>query len=236
MKNKISLIIMLILVLFGICGCEWNKKKVKTDAILFKEEYESFNNKSNEYFDYRNISIDKNNPIVYTTDSEIVKKIENGETFIVYFGDPECPWCRSVIETAIDIANDNNIKKIYYVRIWDGFHNEKVRDTYKLDDNNKPYLESAGSAAYSKLIDYLAPVLSDYTLTTSNGKKVKVNEKRIMAPNFIFVKEGKAISMVDGISKFQKNYNDELTKEIIDDEIEILDKFFSDINICDSSC
>ena len=109
------------------------KEKNVSDSLKFKEEYEGFNGEKNDYFEYRNLSITEKNPIIYSSAEEIVQKIENKETFIVYFGDPECPWCRSVIEQAINSANENGISKIYYVRIWNGFHNEILRDVYELD-------------------------------------------------------------------------------------------------------
>ena len=48
----------------------------------------------------------------------MLEKIENEDSFYVYFGSKLCPWCRSVIEKAVDIANLNNVSKIYYIDIW----------------------------------------------------------------------------------------------------------------------
>ena len=55
-------------------------EKKNEDAIKFKEEYESFNGKKNDYFAYRELNIDEENPFVFSTDSEIVEKIENKES------------------------------------------------------------------------------------------------------------------------------------------------------------
>ncbi len=221
MKTKIFLLLLIITVL-GVTGCNKNE-----DAIKFKEEYESFNNKSNNYFKYRNINIDEDNPFVFATDAEIVKKIENKETFIVYLGDPQCPWCRSIIEQAIKSAKDNKIDKIYYVRFWKDFHEELIRDVYELDENNKPVLKQAGSESYPKLLEYFNDVLSDYTLKDNEGNTINVNEKRIFLPNFIAVNKGEAKELIEGISELQKNYNDELTEEIIKDEQKIFNNFFN---------
>ena len=156
MKKKILLSLFAVVLLLGATtGCGKKEEKKNEDAIKFKEEYESFNDKSNDYFDYRALSIDEDNPFIFATDEEIVKMIENKETFIVYFGDPQCPWCRSIIEQAIKSAKKNGIDKIYYVRFWDGFHEEKIRDVYELDENNKPKLKQEGSKAYPKLLEYL---------------------------------------------------------------------------------
>ncbi len=235
MKKIITISIFAALLLIGVLtGCKKEEKKENKEAIKFKEEYESFNDKSNDYFSYRNLTIDKDNPFVFSTDEEIVKMIENKESFIVYFGDPQCPWCRSVIGQAIKSAKEYKVDKIYYVRFWDGFHEEKIRDVYELDKKNKPVLKQEGSEAYSKLLKYLDNVLSDYTLKTKDGKTVKVGEKRIFLPNFIKIVGGKAEILVEGISESQKEFNGELTEDILKEEKELFDKIFS--NVCTTNC
>lgn len=207
-------------------GCSNNSE----DALNFKEEYESFNNKSNDYFAYRNLNVEKDNPIVYSTDEEIVKRIENKESFIVYFGDPECPWCRSVIEQAIKSAKENKIDKIYYVRFWNGFHTEKIRDVYELNDKNEPVEKTKGTDAYYKLLEYLDDVLKEYTLKDKEGNVINVNEKRIFLPNFVAIEKGKAKDLIGGISDKQESYNSELTEEVLKDEAKTFNIFFSKYN------
>ena len=225
MKKKLLIFLLLTLTFVGVTGCGKAEKK-NEDALKFKEEYESFNGKKNDYFEYRNLFIDEENPFVFSTDSEIVKKIENKESFIIYFGDPQCPWCRSIVEQAIKSAKTNGIEKIYYVRFWDGFHEEKIRDVYELDENNKPVLKQKGSKAYSKLLEYLDGVLSDYTLKDKDGNVVDVNEKRIFLPNFVAIVNGEAKELIDGVSEKQTEFNGELTEKILDDEKEEFDTFF----------
>ena len=221
--KKVLLFMILTVIVTATTGCFKNRE----DALKFKKEYESFNNKSNDYFSYRNLSIEEDNPIVYSTDEEIVKKIENKESFIVYFGDPECPWCRSVIEQAMKSAKENKINKIYYVRFWNGFHTEKIRDVYELNDKNEPVLKTKGTDAYYKLLEYLDNVLSEYTLKDKEGNVINVNEKRIFLPNFVAIEKGVAKELMQGISDIQESYNSELTEEIIKDEIKMFNDFFS---------
>lgn len=234
MKNKILLILLLIVGMMSLTACG-NKKEKMSDALKFKEEYESFNGEKNDYFKYRNLSIKEDNPFVYTTAEDVVKKIENEETFIVYFGDPECPWCRSVIEQAIESANENSIEKIYYVRIWNGFHNEILRDEYELKDG-KPIIKSKGTDAYYKLLEYFDKLLEDYTLTDENDNTVSVGEKRLFAPNFISIKNGKAEELIDGISEKQESFDSELSEEILKEENEIFDKFYLTTKLCTDKC
>ena len=226
MKRKIFLSLLVVVTLFTVTACGKKEAKKNEDAIKFKEEYESFNGKKNDYFDYRELSISEDNPFIISTDEEIVKMIENKETFIVYFGDPQCPWCRSVVEQAIKSAKENGIDKIYYVRFWDGFHEEKIRDVYELDANNKPVLKQEGSKAYPKLLEYLDSVLSDYTLTDKEGNKISTGEKRIFLPNFVAVVKGEAKELIEGISEKQTQFNGELTEEILADEEKAFNDFF----------
>ena len=223
MKKKVFLILILFIGLF-VTGCSANNK----DALKFKEEYEKINGDKTSYSDnkYRTLKIDKNNPYVYSSAKEILEKINNKETFYVYFGSSYCPWCRSVIEKSIDSAQKNNIKKIYYVDIWNGFHNEILRDTYKLNDKNEAEKEKDGTKEYYKLLEKFDNLLEDYTLTTDDGEEVKVGEKRIFAPDFIYVENGVAKSITSATSENQKDADAKLTKEILKDEEKSFDNFF----------
>ena len=213
--------IVILLFLFGTCGCE------KSDAEKFKEEYEALNSEVNSSGkSYRKLEINKKNPVVYSSAEEIVKKIENNETFYVYFGSSYCPWCRSVMEKMIEVANEKNVSTIYYVDIWEGDHKEILRDTYKLVDG-KPEKTQEGGPFYDKILTYFDSVLADYTLTDEDGNVISVGEKRIFAPNFISVVDGKPTRLVEGVSSKQKGSMDELTDEILEEEKQIFEDFFS---------
>lgn len=222
------------MIIIGLTACNSSKEE-SNDAERFKKEYESFNGNKKDYFEYRNLSINEKNPFIYSTAEDIVKMIENKETFIVYFDDSECPWCPSVIEQATESAIENNIEKIYYVRIWNWFHNEILRDVYELKDG-KTTIKSKGTEAYYKLLEYFDKILEDYTLTDENKNTIKVNEKRIFAPNFIFAKNGQATELVQEISKKQESYNSYLSEEIKNEEKEIFSNFYSKTNSCTDKC
>ena len=207
--------------MFFMTGCG-NK-----DAQKFKNDYESINGKENASGKvHRSITIDENNPFAYATAEEIVKKIESKETFYVYFGDKLCPWCRSVIEKSIEVAKEKNIKTIYYVPIWDEDGNEILRDRLKVNDEGKLETVKEGTEAYKKLLELLDNVLSDYSLTDKDNKKVDTKEKRIYAPNFIYIENGEAKKLTEGISEKQSDSREELTEEILKDEQEQFESFF----------
>lgn len=219
MKKNLLLIICLTLLVF-ITGCE-NKK-----ALEFKKEYESMNgveSKSGKV--HRTVSINKNNPYEKVTAKDIVEKINNKETFYVYFGDKLCPWCRSVIEKSIEVAKNKKINKIYYVAIWNDEGEEILRDKYILENNELKKIVD-GTEEYYKLLDKFKDLLSDYTLTNENGEKIETGEKRIFAPNYIYVEKGVPKTLVSGISEKQTDSREELTTEILEDEEKIFNDFF----------
>lgn len=232
MKKKFLIVASILLVAILFTGCE--KKKVTEDGKKFKEEYESLNGKENaKGAKHRIVNIDEDNPFVYTTAEEVVKMYENQESFIVYFGDAQCPWCRSVIEKAIKVAKEYKVEKIYYVKIWDDDHNEILRDVYTVNEDGTVEKTKDGTEAYYKLLEYFDTLLDDYSLKDADGNEVESPERRIYAPNFILVRDGDASIKIEGISELQKDAREELTNEILADEELIFDAFFSNVATCD---
>ena len=229
MKKIISLTLILFVALI-LTAC--NKAKTNEDALKFKEEYESLNGEKNKRGkEYRTLDIDDENPYVKVTAEEIVKMIENKETFYLYVGDSMCPWCRSVLEKSIEVARDNDIEKIYYVEIWDDEGNEILRDKYELVDGEINKV-SNGTKAYKTLLSKFDKVLSNYTLKDDDDNEIEVGEKRIYAPNYFYIENGKVKKMIEGISDSQTDPYEELTDEIIEDEEELFQDFFKSNSTC----
>ena len=221
MRKKIVFIFALAIMLV-LTGCTPTNKS----ALKFKEDYESLNGTTSKSGkEHRLLTINEDNPFEKITTKELLEKIENDETFYVYFGDKLCPWCRSVIEKAIEVANKKNIDKIYYVAIWDDEGTEIVRDKYELKDGEL-VKTIEGCSEYPKFLEYFDALLSDYNLTDSEGNKISTGEKRIYAPNFIYVENGESVRLTEGISEKQKDSREELTKEILEDEEELFEEFF----------
>lgn len=221
MKKKIFTCVLLIIFLFSLTACGKNKA-----AIAFKKEYESLNGKTNASGQiHRTLNISEDNPYEKVTPKEIVNKIENNDTFYLYIGDSLCPWCRSVLEKSIEVAKEKNVDKIYYIDIWDDEGNEILRDKYEIKDG-KAVKVSDGTPEYKKLLKVFDSVLSDYTLTDEEENKIEVGEKRIYAPNFFYIKKGKVIKKVEGISDKQEDSRQKLTKSILKDEEDIFNNFF----------
>lgn len=190
-----------------------------TDAKKFKSEYEDLNDKdASEGKKYRVLSISDTNPIKYSTASDIVNKINNNESFVVYFGFSECPWCRSILEALLESANEYEVDTIYYVDV------KNIRDKYELDtETNTAVRTVEGTDGYYQLINKLSNVLDDYEplkyeVKQKNRKKkvvtVDIDEKRIYAPNVVLVKNGVGVLMTTGISDKLDDPYMELTDEI----------------------
>ena len=207
--KKIMSILLVITILISLTGCVLSSD-VK-DGERFKEEYEKENGKkSKSGKENRTVLIDEDNPFVYTTAEEISKKMDNNETFIVYFGFSTCPWCRSVIEELIKCANDSDVDKIYYVDIKD------IRDTREINKDSEIETTKEGTKGYMELLDKLDEVLDEYTVTVTDSEEdeISLEEKRIYAPNLVAVVNGKATKLEDGISNKLTDPYMELTDEI----------------------
>jgi len=221
--KKYYLFLILVLAIFFLAACQ----QKLTDSENFKVEYENLNgtvNESNGKY-YRSIDINIDNPFVYSTAEKIATKIENKETFIVYFGFAKCPWCRSVLPTLLEVFKSNDIKIAYYVDVLN------IRDTKQLDDNGKVETITEGTLGYYKLLNLLDDVLKDYTVDGNS-----MQEKRIYAPNIVVVKEGKPLAIETGISDLQKDAYMNLTKQMKDETYNKFDKIIKLITENDKIC
>lgn len=209
MKKKLIIIITSVIVLLAVICSSFVFFKT-TDAKKFKKEYESLNDVKREKDSkkIRSISIDKDNPIVYSNAKEVVEKMNNGDTFAVYFGFSDCPWCRSVLPTLLEVSKDLGIEKLYYVDVKD------IRDTLVLNKYGDVVVEKKGSSDYYSLINKLDNVLEKYILTTEDGEEKDTLEKRIFAPNIVAIVEGVAQELTTGISEAQDDPYMEITKEM----------------------
>lgn len=217
MKKNILIIILIVIVLGCGVGVYYYLNKGNEDSLKFKEEYESLNGEVNDSNKkYREINIPKNNPFIYATEEEIVEKIDNKETFAVYFGFKSCPWCRSILPTLIDVAKDMKIDKIYYVDVLD------IRDTLTVNEKGKVETSKEGSEGYYKILEKLDNVLADYTLKDEKGKEVETKEKRIYAPNVVSIVNGSPKKLTTAISSKQTDGYMELTEEMKEDTYQAL--------------
>ena len=215
-KKKFLLlsIILIVIIIFVIFLFGYLKKDVilfvrNEDGIKFANEYEKLNNQEHESGKlYPKVELPNDNIIKYSSVSEVIDLFENNKDGVVYFGYSTCLYCRSAIQVLVDIAYDSELDVIHYIDM------EKVWDNYKLDKNNKVVKTNEADEKYYQLLDLLGNELTyDYSLETSDEKKINTGVKRIEVPLVIFMTDGKVISYNKGTLFSQISPFDELDED-----------------------
>lgn len=229
----LKICVVVLIALFCIaCG---NKK---SDAVRFKNEYESLNNKTSiSEKKIKSLKISSKNPIKYSDYDEIIDVIKN-KSGVIYLGYPDCPWCRTAVPVLLEAAKDYNIDTIYYLNIKDDRDYYEVKDgkvVYQKDENGK---EKKGVKGYFKLLKLLDKELDEYTIKDEDGKEYNVGEKRIYVPLIIFVNEGKIVGTHTSTVDTQESGYDDLTDEEYDELNGIYAEYIKQLvnNYCDEAC
>lgn len=181
MKNKkLKLIIGLIvlILLIGIISTLYiNKDNSTKDEKKFKEEYESINEKSKI-----SLTIPEDNKMKYVTSKEVIDILKN-KTGVIYFGFPDCPWCRNIVPILINTAKCECLDKIYY------FNALSIRDTKHLDESGNIVIDKEGSKEYYEIVELLSDYLGPYEGLNDDSIK------RLYFPTVVFVKDGKIVDV-----------------------------------------
>ncbi|MDD5888866.1 MAG: thioredoxin family protein [bacterium] len=233
---KISVLIILILCILGIILIikkpSTTNVSVKTDALKFKEEYESLNNTTRESdgAKYNNVTIPKDNPITYIDSAKAVDIIKNKKA-IIYIGAAWCPWCRNAVPVMLDAAKDLQIDTIYYLNLDDEKSNYKIEDGTLVETNH-------GTKSYYDLLDILKEHLRDYILTDDDGNEYDTQEKRIYMPYVITVKNGKVQNEQLSTVKLNENQTkyDSLTDDQYQELYDIYYKMFDELYNSNRTC
>lgn len=206
-KTLIFLILTIFIITIGICVfLIYSSKTNKTlDSEKFKNEYESLNgkqylNSNNEYIDYLNVSLPKDNLYVYKNTNEIINIIKN-KTGLIYVGNAENPSCRNIVSVLNDAATETKLENIYYLNI------ENIRSSYEVV-NGETQLLIRGSKEYYELIELLDDYLQYYTIIDDDNKSYNIGEKIINSSTVLVVKEGKILAFhentIEGLAKNEK--------------------------------
>lgn len=229
-KNILIIVISLIVVialglLIYFMFFKEDKKVIETDAIKFKEEYEKLNGKTNSEYNYKymEVKIDEKNPIKYSNYDEIFDILDNG-TGIIYFGFPECPWCRNFISVLLDAAKEVGIETIFYL------DNSDDRDIKSLNEDGTIKLEKKGTDNYNKLVEKLGDKLGAYD--DLNDSSIK----RLYYPTAVFVSNGEILDIHVATLDSQTNPLKELTVEQKNELKNILMDKITEVISCSDAC
>ena len=196
MKLAQKIILCLVVLVIGIISFIYLRPE--SMETHFKLEYESLNGKN----DYIDVNIPSDNNIVYA-DYEQIFDILDG-TGVIYFGYPECPWCRNAVPVLIEAAKE---AEIYYL------NNNEDRDTKTLKDG-KVVTEKEGTDNYNKLLEKLGDKASTYEGLEDNSIK------RLYFPTLVVVKNGEITDYIEGTVDSQKDpqkpLNEKQKKELKD--------------------
>lgn len=224
MKKTFMIILSVLLVVLILFSLYYFVFKEKPDNLKFKEEYESLNDEvSNSGKKNIDVKIDEDNLMKYSSFKEIIDVLDEG-TGIIYFGFPECPWCRNAVPVLIEAAKKNEIGQIYY------FDASKIRDVKELKDG-KVVTTKGGTKEYYQLVDKLKDVLGPYEGLEDESIK------RLYFPTMIFVMGGKVVGTHIGTVDSQKDPYKGLTKKEKEELLKIYENNIEKIyGVCDESC
>ena len=219
MKLSQKIVLSLIVLLIGTISFIYLKPE--SMATRFKLEYESLNGqKTADNKTYINVNIPKDNNIVYADYNKVFEILDG--TGVIYFGFPECPWCRNAIPVLLNAAKDSGVDKIYYL------DNVDDRDTKALKDG-KVVTEKEGTSNYNKLLKKLGDKASVYDGLNDDSIK------RLYFPTVVFVKNGQIVDYVEGTVDSQNDPYKPLTKKQSQELKSKYTKAISKLSICEQN-
>jgi len=154
MKKKL-LYVLLVLLFISIC---FSIYVYFHDSTRFYLSYTIYN-----YFPYENgkyikVDIPVNNKVQYLRDEEIFSFFESG-TGVIYFGYPECPWCRNIVGPLTRASLDTETL-LYYVDVHKLTNRDKlfkILDEYLKEDdegNKKLYVPDVYFVKDGKILSH----------------------------------------------------------------------------------
>lgn len=212
-KQELKILISILFIFIAIISAITVKKeRVTNDEKQFKKEYEKFNGKTNDNTGkkYIDLNIDLKNGIKYIDSKQTIDILKN-KTGIIYFGFPQCPWCRNMIEVLLEAKEQLKVDTIYY------YNALEIRDE-KVLENNEVKTEKKGTKDYYKILKLLGNKADTYE--GLNDESIK----RLYFPTVVFVKNGRIVdthmstldSQKDPYKKLNKKQRRELKKIYIE--------------------
>ena len=211
MKKFLSLLLVLCC-LTGLLTAATAEEEL-SDALRFKQEHEQLNGQVtlDGSHEYAALEIPEDNCFVYAGIEDIVSLLTDGSGTI-YFGFPECPWCRTLLPVLVEAVQATAYEgPIYY------YNALTDRDARYLDEETgEIVVDHEGTENYTIIMELLGDYFWEYQ--GLNDPTIK----RLYFPTMVFVKGGEVQSVhIDTIEGQESGY-DPLTEEQHDALLNIL--------------
>ncbi len=177
-------IFLVVLILLGMTGCV--KKEEPVNGCDISEECsEAADMSGYEYYA-------ESEDYVYVKSSvkDMAEMMDEGKSFVIYFGFARCPWCRDAMPVLNEAAKETGTDTVYYV---DTRAKEEWKSNLDIDDYDL-FVEKAG----------------DYLKLDENGIK------HLYTPMVLFIKDGKIVETVSApdYDAHEEAISDELREEL----------------------
>lgn len=182
-------------------GALASSEEPEDPAALWREGYESLNGETSESGKlYPTVVIPEELQVSLPTEEEVLGLFRDG-TGILYFGFPECPWCRTLLPVLSEVLTENPGIALY------SYDLRPERDEYRLDEGGGLLQIREGTAFYESLLSVLDGWIGPYQGLNDDSIK------RIYMPTLVFLKDGVIQSVHINTVEGQKSGYDPLTDE-----------------------
>ena len=169
-------------------------------ADLWKAAYEALNGETNKDGKaYPEVLFPHDFPVLLPENEEILELFSSG-TGILYFGFPECPWCRTLLPVLSEVMAGYPGVPLY---AWDL---REDRDEYVLEETGEIRLVREGTDLYRNLLSVLDGYLGAYRGLGDD------TIKRIYMPTLVFLEDGEIKTVHIGTVDGQESGYDPLTE------------------------
>lgn len=190
--KKILFIFLILLLSLSLFACEKEKDEEERGCDI----NENCNDEKADMSEYETY-IDSNEYVyVKSNVKEMYEKVNNKETFVIYFGFARCPWCRDIMPILDEASKKSNNEIVYYV-------NTREKEEWKSNLDIDDY-------------DLFVEMAFDYLRYDDN------NIKHLYTPMVFFIKNGEIVKTVSAPDydahdeKIPDNIREELLNTLLD--------------------
>lgn len=206
-KMTIALALIAIVLIACYCGYQiksgaWDvgQTKITESEKKFKTEFETLNGTANaDGITHITVTIPEDNNIEYLSLKDADKMLEASEnkSGVILFGYAANPWGRNLIPLLLEVANEKELDKIYYVNLMDE-DGIDLRTTYTLDEKTGKLNMVQGENEYYNVRSSLSDYISDYVYYNAKDKKTTMKgEKYLSAPTVVAIKNGQILDVYE---------------------------------------